>query len=63
VNVGEGQEVAKAMKGDGKGGSVVVTASVAAIRGTPAMPAYVASKAALIGPPSPFCICPSPRVR
>eukprot|EP00287_Rhodomonas_sp_CCMP768_P019583 CAMPEP_0202812004 /NCGR_PEP_ID=MMETSP1389-20130828/3725_1 /ASSEMBLY_ACC=CAM_ASM_000865 /TAXON_ID=302021 /ORGANISM="Rhodomonas sp., Strain CCMP768" /LENGTH=305 /DNA_ID=CAMNT_0049483269 /DNA_START=43 /DNA_END=960 /DNA_ORIENTATION=+ len=43
------QEVAKAMKVDEQGGSVVVTASVAAIRGTPAMPAYVASKAALIG--------------
>mmetsp|Transcript_51308 Transcript_51308/g.121519 ORF Transcript_51308/g.121519 Transcript_51308/m.121519 type:complete len:308 (-) Transcript_51308:196-1119(-) len=43
------QEVAKAMKADAKGGSIVVTSSVAAIRGTPAMPAYVASKAALIG--------------
>jgi NAD(P)-dependent dehydrogenase (short-subunit alcohol dehydrogenase family) len=43
------QAVAQAMIARGRGGSVVNTASVAALRGTPTMCAYVASKAALIG--------------
>eukprot|EP00747_Dinoflagellata_sp_TGD_P217117 gnl/TRDRNA2_/TRDRNA2_89558_c0_seq2.p1 gnl/TRDRNA2_/TRDRNA2_89558_c0~~gnl/TRDRNA2_/TRDRNA2_89558_c0_seq2.p1 ORF type:complete len:344 (+),score=56.64 gnl/TRDRNA2_/TRDRNA2_89558_c0_seq2:38-1069(+) len=42
------QAVGASMKKTG-GGVIVNTASVAALRGTPAMPAYVASKAALIG--------------
>lgn len=42
------QAVGRSMKKSG-GGVIVNTASVAALRGTPAMPAYVASKAALIG--------------
>lgn len=40
--------VSRSMRKTG-GGVVVNTASVAALRGTPAMPAYVASKAALLG--------------
>jgi NAD(P)-dependent dehydrogenase (short-subunit alcohol dehydrogenase family) len=40
--------VAQSMKKTG-GGVIVNTASVAALRGTPTMPAYVASKAAIIG--------------
>ncbi len=43
------QAVAQAMIARGRGGSIVNTASVAALRGTPTMCAYVASKAALIG--------------
>mmetsp|Transcript_4377 Transcript_4377/g.7695 ORF Transcript_4377/g.7695 Transcript_4377/m.7695 type:complete len:268 (-) Transcript_4377:186-989(-) len=43
------QAVAKAMAEKGTKGSIVNTASVAALRGTPTMPAYVASKAALVG--------------
>lgn len=42
------QAVGCAMR-DAGGGAIVTTASVAAVRGTPTMPAYVASKAALIG--------------
>eukprot|EP00933_Yihiella_yeosuensis_P021880 TRINITY_DN17263_c1_g1_i2.p1 TRINITY_DN17263_c1_g1~~TRINITY_DN17263_c1_g1_i2.p1 ORF type:complete len:363 (+),score=72.59 TRINITY_DN17263_c1_g1_i2:70-1158(+) len=41
------KSVAASMKKTG-GGTVVNTASVAGLRGTPAMPAYVASKAALL---------------
>ena len=37
------------MREAGVAGSIVNTASVAALRGTPTMCAYVASKAALIG--------------
>merc|ERR1719150_1470747 len=40
--------VSRSMKKTG-GGTIVNTASVAALRGTPAMPAYVASKAAVVG--------------
>lgn len=42
------QVVANSMKKTG-GGVIVNTASVAALRGSPTMPAYVASKAAIIG--------------
>jgi NAD(P)-dependent dehydrogenase (short-subunit alcohol dehydrogenase family) len=42
------QTVGRAMR-DAGGGAIVTTASVAASRGTPTMPAYVASKAALVG--------------
>merc|ERR1712176_1370175 len=42
------QAVANSMKKTG-GGVIVNTASVAALRGSPTMPAYVASKAAIIG--------------
>jgi len=42
------QCVAKSMQKTG-GGVIVNTASVAGLRGTPAMPAYVASKAAVLG--------------
>lgn len=42
------QCVSRSMQKTG-GGVIVNTASVAALRGTPAMPAYVASKAALLG--------------
>eukprot|EP01062_Namystynia_karyoxenos_P058517 TRINITY_DN50044_c0_g1_i1.p1 TRINITY_DN50044_c0_g1~~TRINITY_DN50044_c0_g1_i1.p1 ORF type:complete len:320 (+),score=85.55 TRINITY_DN50044_c0_g1_i1:83-961(+) len=42
------QAVARSMKKTG-GGVIVNTASVAGLRGTPTMPAYVASKAAIIG--------------
>lgn len=41
--------VAASMQRAGEGGVIVNTASVAGLRGTPAMPAYVASKAAVIG--------------
>ncbi|CAK9050668.1 2, partial [Durusdinium trenchii] len=43
------QTVAKAMISSKTTGSIVNTASVAALRGTPTMSAYVASKSALIG--------------
>ena len=43
------KEVSAVMMRAGRGGSIVNTASVAALRGTPTMPAYVASKAAVIG--------------
>jgi len=43
------QAVGKAMAADGGGGAIVNTASVAALRGTPTMVAYVASKSAVIG--------------
>merc|ERR1711972_255488 len=42
------QCIAKSMQKTG-GGVIVNTASVAALRGTAAMPAYVASKAAVLG--------------
>merc|ERR1719183_1004278 len=41
--------VSKAMIAAGKGGAIVNTASVAALKGTPTMIAYVSSKAALLG--------------
>ena len=43
------QAVGKAMAADGGSGAIVNTASVAALRGTPTMVAYVASKSAVIG--------------
>lgn len=43
------QAVARSMRDSGVEGTIVNTASVAALRGTPTMCAYVASKAALIG--------------
>ena len=42
------QQVAKVMKESGSGGTIVNTASVAGLRGTPAMVAYSSSKAAVL---------------
>ena len=43
------QAVARRMAREDRGGSIVNTASVAGLRGTPAMVAYVSSKAAVLG--------------
>jgi NAD(P)-dependent dehydrogenase (short-subunit alcohol dehydrogenase family) len=43
------QAVARCMAQENRGGSIVNTASVAGLRGTPAMVAYVSSKAAVLG--------------
>ena len=43
------QAVARRMAQEDRGGSIVNTASVAGLRGTPAMVAYVSSKAAVLG--------------
>lgn len=43
------QAVAAEMRRTGGGGAIVNTASVAALRGTPTMVAYVSSKAAILG--------------
>ncbi len=43
------QVVARQMATQGRGGVIVQTGSVAGLRGTPTMSAYVASKAALHG--------------
>lgn len=43
------QVVARAMAKQGTGGAICQTGSVAGLRGTPTMPAYVASKAAIHG--------------
>jgi NADP-dependent 3-hydroxy acid dehydrogenase YdfG len=43
------QAAARCMAHENRGGSIVNTASVAGLRGTPAMVAYVSSKAAVLG--------------
>jgi NADP-dependent 3-hydroxy acid dehydrogenase YdfG len=49
------QAAARHMATQDSGGSIVNTASVAGLRGTPAMVAYVSSKAAVLGMTGEFC--------